>query len=427
MLLPCGLVESMFLTEKAASLSGTVFASLKHRDFRIFWIGQCVSLMGTWMQRTALVWLVYTITNSPFKVGLVGVAQYLPVLLFTLFSGAIVDRFSKRRLLIVTQSLLMLQALALALLTFFHCEQYWLLLLLCTALGLTTTVDMPARLSFFMDLVGKEDIMNAVSLNSTIVNLARIIGPAAAGIVMELGGASVCFFINAVSFLAVIFSLTRIKTVEKPSFPRTQNVVADVKEGLDYIRGSETLVINVIFLAVLCTFAMNSDVIIPVFARTVLGMGAGAYTRLLSAVGLGSLIGAVVMAGLARYGVRKWFLPAAAAGETIILIAMGLCRSYGLVLVMVTLLGILNLMFLNSGNSIFQLYAPEKYRGRVMSVYALITVGSTTFGNFYAGVVMQAFGGWAGWPFCGIAAGLSLWLLLRKKRAVLESWFKQSA
>ena len=291
----------------------------------------------------------------------------------------------------------------------------------------TTTVDMPARLSFFMDLVGKEDIMNAVSLNSTIVNLARIIGPAAAGIVMELGGASVCFFINAVSFLAVIFSLTRIKTVEKPSFPRTQNVVADVKEGLDYIRGSETLVINVIFLSVLCTFAMNSDVIIPVFARTVLGMGAGAYTRLLSAVGLGSLIGAVVMAGLARYGVRKWFLPAAAAGETIILIAMGLCRSYGLVLVMVTLLGILNLMFLNSGNSIFQLYAPEKYRGRVMSVYALITVGSTTFGNFYAGVVMQAFGGWAGWPFCGIAAGLSLWLLLRKKRAVLESWFKQSA
>ena len=321
----------------------------------------------------------------------------------------------------------MLQALALALLTFFHCEQYWLLLLLCTALGLTTTVDMPARLSFFMDLVGKEDIMNAVSLNSTIVNLARIIGPAAAGIVMELGGASVCFFINAVSFLAVIFSLTRIKTVEKPSFPRTQNVVADVKEGLDYIRGSETLVINVIFLSVLCTFAMNSDVIIPVFARTVLGMGAGAYTRLLSAVGLGSLIGAVVMAGLARYGVRKWFLPAAAAGETIILIAMGLCRSYGLVLVMVTLLGILNLMFLNSGNSIFQLYAPEKYRGRVMSVYALITVGSTTFGNFYAGVVMQAFGGWAGWPFCGIAAGLSLWLLLRKKRAVLKSWFKQSA
>lgn len=417
----------MFLTEKAASMSGTVFASLKHRDFRIFWIGQCVSLMGTWMQRTALVWLVYTITNSPFKVGLVGVAQYLPILLFTLFSGAIVDRFSKRRLLIVTQSLLMLQALALALLTFFHCEQYWLLLLLCTALGLTTTVDMPARLSFFMDLVGKEDIMNAVSLNSTIVNLARIIGPAAAGIVMELGGASVCFFINAVSFLAVIFSLTRIKTVEKPSFPRTQNVVADVKEGLDYIRGSETLVINVIFLSVLCTFAMNSDVIIPVFARTVLGMGAGAYTRLLSAVGLGSLIGAVVMAGLARYGVRKWFLPAAAAGETIILIAMGLCRSYGLVLVMVTLLGILNLMFLNSGNSIFQLYAPEKYRGRVMSVYALITVGSTTFGNFYAGVVMQAFGGWAGWPFCGIAAGLSLWLLLRKKRAVLKSWFKQSA
>lgn len=404
-------------------LSG-LFSSLKHRDFRIFWLGQCVSLMGTWMQRTALVWLVYTITDSPLKVGLIGVAQFLPMLVFTLFAGAFIDRFPRRRLLIATQSLLMAQALALALLTFFHYEEYWLLLLLCALLGFTTTIDMPARLAFYMDLVGKEDIMNAVSLNSTIVNLARIVGPAAAGIVMAAGGASLCFFINAASFLAVIYSLTRIRHRETPAPPaKERHVLAEIKEGLQYIRGSETLMINVIFLGVLCTFAMNNDVIIPVFARETLGLGAGAYTRLLSAAGLGSLLGAMTMAALAKRGVRKWLLPTAAFAETLLLLSMALCRWYGASLFMVSLMGFFNLVFLNSGNSIFQIYAPEKYRGRVMSVYSLITVGSTPIGNFFAGSVMQLFGGSAGWPVCGAACALSLYLLLRKKRAAVASWY----
>ena len=167
----------MALRDRAASLLDTVFASLKHRDFRIFWTGQCVSLLGTWMQRTALMWLVYTMTDSPFLVGLVGVAQFMPMLLFTLFAGAIVDRFSKRKILIVTQSLLMLQAVALAALAFSGSAEYWQLLTLCVFLGITTTIDVPARLSFFVCLVGKDDVMNAVSLNSSIVNLARIVGP----------------------------------------------------------------------------------------------------------------------------------------------------------------------------------------------------------------------------------------------------------
>ena len=149
-----------------------MFVSLKHRDFRIFWTGQCVSLLGTWMQRTALMWLVYTMTDSPFLVGLVGVAQFMPMLLFTLFAGAIVDRFPKRKIIIVTQSLLMVQAVALAALAFSGSAAYWQLLTLCVFLGITTTIDVPARLSFFVYLVGKDDVMNAVSLNSSIVNLA---------------------------------------------------------------------------------------------------------------------------------------------------------------------------------------------------------------------------------------------------------------
>lgn len=415
----------MSVTGGAASVVNSLFSSLKHKNFRIFWMGQCISLMGTWMQRTALVWMVYTITDSPFKVGLVGVAQFLPMLLFTLFAGAVVDRFSKRKLLIATQSLLMLQALALALLAFFNAEQYWLLLALCALLGLTTTIDMPARLSFFMDLVGKEDIMNAVSLNSSIVNLARIIGPAAAGAVMAAGGAALCFFINAVSFLAVIYSLARINTKERKAEPKKQSVTKEVFEGLRYIKESSILLVTVIFLAVFCTFAMNNDVIIPVFAKTVLGMGAEAYTRLLSAAGAGSLLGAMTMAALAKHGVKKWLLPTSAAAGTLILLSMLFCRWYTPSLIMTALLGFFNLLFLNCGNSIFQIYTPEKYRGRVMSVYSMITVGATPIGNFFAGSVMQAFGGWAGWPVCGAACALSLWLLLRKRFEIVKEWYKQ--
>lgn len=414
----------MPLTERAVSMLGAIFSSLKHRDFRIFWIGQCVSLMGTWMQRTALIWLVYTMTDSPFLVGLVGVAQFLPMLLFTLFAGAVVDRFPKRKILIVTQSLLMLQAFALAMLAFFNSEQYWQLLLLCAFLGITTTIDMPARLSFFADLVGKEDVMNAVSLNSSIVNLARIIGPAVAGIVMMKFGAAVCFLINALSFLAVIYSLTRIETKDSVAPPQKRNMLEEVKEGLAYIKNDETLYLNAVFLAIVSTFAMNSEVIIPVFAKTVLGMGAGAYTKLLSAAGAGSLAGAVTMASLSKKGVRKWILLVGAAATLSVQVLMAIAWNYALALLFVAMIGFFNLVFLNAGNSIFQVYAPDKYRGRVMSVYSFLTQGSLPVGNFFAGTAMQAFGGWAGYPTCGLTAFICLALFMGNKKEVVKGWFE---
>ncbi len=403
---------------------GAIFSSLKHRDFRIFWIGQCVSLMGTWMQRTALIWLVYTMTDSPFLVGLVGVAQFLPMLLFTLFAGAVVDRFPKRKILIVTQSLLMLQAFALALLAFFNSEQYWQLLLLCAFLGITTTIDMPARLSFFADLVGKEDVMNAVSLNSSIVNLARIIGPAVTGIVMVKFGAAVCFLINALSFLAVIYSLTRIETKDSVAPPQKRDMLEEVKEGLAYIKNDETLYLNAVFLAIVSTFAMNSEVIIPVFAKTVLGMGAGAYTKLLSAAGAGSLAGAVTMASLSKKGVRKWILLVGAAATLSVQVLMAIAWNYALALLFVAMIGFFNLVFLNAGNSIFQVYAPDKYRGRVMSVYSFLTQGSLPVGNFFAGTAMQALGGWAGYPVCGLTAFICLAFFMRDKKEVVTGWFE---
>lgn len=416
----------MPLRSKAEALVDNVFASLKHRDFRIFWIGQCVSLMGTWMQRTALMWLVYTMTNSPFLVGLVGVAQFMPMLLFTLFAGAIVDRFPKRKILLVTQSLLMLQSVALTVLAFSGSAHYWQLLSLCVFLGITTTIDVPARLSFFVCLVGKKDVMNAVSLNSSIVNLARIIGPAVAGAVMMEFGAGVCFLLNAVSFLAVLFSLTRLRTQEPRIAPsKRRNVVREVLEGLNYIRRDETLSINAIILVVVCTFALNGEVMIPVFAKTVLGMGADAYTGMLSAAGAGSLLGAITMASIAKRGEKKWLLPAGAAATLCVHIFMLIALNRGTAYLFVAAIGFFNLVFLNAGNSIFQVHTPDEYRGRVMSVYTFLTQGSLPLGNFFAGTVMQSFGGWAGYPFCGLAAFLLVALLLRKKKNVLKSWLVQ--
>ena len=430
-----------------------MFVSLKHRDFRIFWTGQCVSLLGTWMQRTALMWLVYTMTDSPFLVGLVGVAQFMPMLLFTLFAGAIVDRFPKRKIIIVTQSLLMVQAVALAALAFSGSAEYWQLLTLCVFLGITTTIDVPARLSFFVYLVGKDDVMNAVSLNSSIVNLARIVGPALAGAVMMEFGAGVCFMLNAVSFLAVLYSLTRLRTQEPRALPRAKkrSVVKEVFEGLDYIRHDQTLSINATILAVVCTFALNGEVMAPVFADTVLEMGAGAYTGMLSAMGAGSLAGAITMASLAKRGEKKWLLPAGAAATLLMITMASLAKrgekkwllpagaaatllmhllmlfawSRGAAYLLVAAIGYFNLVFLNAGNSIFQVHTPDEYRGRVMSVYTFLSQGSLPLGNFFAGSVMQSFGGWAGYPSCGLAAALLLFLFLRKKRETLRSWFVQ--
>ena len=403
----------------------STFASLKHKNFRIFWSGQCISLLGTWMQRTALVWLVYTTTNSPFLVGLVGVAQFLPMLFFTLFTGAVVDRFPKRKILIVTQSFLMIQALALSILAASDSSRYWQLLLLCAFLGITNTIDMPARLSFFFELVGKDDIMNAISLNSSIVNLARIIGPAVAGIIMVNFGAPMCFFINALSFLAVIFSLTKLKIKDTVQISNNnRNLLSEIKDGIYFIKNDETLMINAIFLSILCTFTMNTEVILPVFVKTVLNMGTGAYTKLLSAAGVGSLAGAVTMAAVAKRGVKKGLLLISAAATITIQIFMLFSSNYKLSLILVASIGYCNLVFLNVGNSMFQIYAPDKYRGRVMSVYSFLTQGSTPIGNFFAGSAMELLGGRAGFPVCGIAALICLVPVVKRKKTLIRMWLK---
>jgi MFS family permease len=388
---------------KISALLKTTFASLKYKNYRYFWMGQCISLIGTWMQRTAQIWLVYTLTKSPFLVGVLGVCQFLPLLLFSLFVGVFVDRFPKKKILLLTQTMFMLQAIVLAILTFSNAVRYWHVFILSAVFGLTQTVDMPARQSFFIEMVGRKDLMNAISLNSTIVNLSKVIGPAISGIVIVRFGSAFCFLLNGLSYVAVLWGLLLI-TAGNSVIRRThRNVWREIKEGLQYIKKSNILVNNVIAMAVVCTFAMNSDVIIPIFSKTVLGKGAAGYTALMSATGVGSFCAALFMANISKNGIVKYFLIIDALGVALFQIITSLMSVYWICLILAAGIGFINLTFLNTANSTFQLNSTDEYRGRVMSVYAFLNQGSTPIGNFFAGTVMEHWGGRAGFFLCGIA------------------------
>lgn len=414
----------MHLFRKASGVFKTTFRSLQYRNFRYFWFGQCISLIGTWMQRTAQVWLVYSITKSPLLVGILGVCQFTPTLLFTLFAGVLVDHFSKKHILIFTQAMFMLQAVAMTALTYTGRIQYWHILVLSAVFGLTQTIDMPARQSFFIDMVGKKDVMNAISLNSTIVNVAKIVGPAVSGIIMVKYGPVFCFFVNACSYIAVIFGICMIRTPAVSTHRAAQRMGPEIMEGVRYVRRNEVLMMNVILTAVVCTFAMNNDVIIPVFSKTVLGQGAGGYTGLMSAAGVGAFIGAVLMAFISKNGLNKSILIIDGIATAAIQISTLFTRSYAVSLILIGIVGFINLTFINTANSIFQVYSTDQYRGRVMSVYSFLVMGSTPIGNYFAGSVMESLGGDSGFVIGGIVTLAIVIPYLIVKRKVAIEWLR---
>lgn len=374
------------------------------------------------MQRTAQTWLVYTVTNSPLKVGLVGVAQFLPMLFLSLFAGVIVDRFSKKKLLILTQCMFMLQAVLMTVLTFTGLIQYWHILILSFLFGLTQTLDMPARQSFFVDLVGEKDLTNAISLNSTIVNLARIIGPAVSGVIMLQCGTVFCFFINAVSYIPVIIGIILITATGSSIHRVHSNILPEVMEGIRYIRKSQTLVVNVLVMAVVCTFAMNNDVIIPVFAKVVLGKGANGYSFLLSMAGLGAFLAAIMMAYLSKNGVRKGLLILSGTVTAALQVLTVFTAQYAVSAILIVFIGFFNLLFINTANSIFQMNSAGEFRGRVMSVYSFLNMGSTPIGNILSSSVMETVGGDSGFLFCGSVTLVLLAAIFAVKRKEIGKW-----
>ncbi|MBP9478653.1 MAG: MFS transporter [Sebaldella sp.] len=371
-----------------------MFASLYHKNFRYFWFGQAVSVIGGMIQVTALSWYVYKISGSPFLLGLMGVFEYGPVLALTLFAGVFIEKFSKKKILIFTQSLFLVQSLLLAVLVWTKSENYWYFAALAVVAGIGNSIDMPTRQSYFIDLVGKEDLSNAISLNSTTFNLARIIGPAISGIIMKYLGIAECFFINGLSFIPVIYGITLITISGKSKIKhkRKSNVFNDIRAGIRYTLRNRILLSSFLMMLIVCLFSMNTNVTLPVFAKDALLGDEGTYSFLLSMVGVGSLFGALFMAVKGKNIGYKYFL-------VIVSLALGAAQmltifagTVGVTSVILIIIGFLNLCFLNGANSKIQMNTDNRHRSRVMSIYTLVNTGSTPIGNSLTGLFMSLLG-----------------------------------
>lgn len=371
---------------------GKKFPALKYKNFRYFIMGQGISLIGTWMQRVAQQWVIYKMTNSAVSLGLIGVFQYTPMLLLSLFAGPLIARFDKKKFLISMQSLQLLQALVLTILVWQGLARPWHIMVMAGFLGLINAFDMPARQSFFMDLVGKEALPSAIGLNSTIVNLGKIIGPALGGALLASLGETLCFLFNSLSFLAVIFALWKIDGI-KANIPRkNNNVLKESYEGLKYVINNKKILGVLTALLVVSTIAMNTEVIVPVFAKKVLGLDPRGFTLMYSALGLGSLVGALKNASnkKALINLDKIYYAGIAIGLG--LFVVGFLKSFMWVLAVLFLIGYALVMFVNFCNTTIQLTATEEYRVRAVSVYTLIFTGTTPVGNWVAGHITQQFG-----------------------------------
>ncbi len=370
------------------------FHSLYHRNYRLFFFGQMISLVGTWMQVMAQAWLVYSLTNSPFKLGIVGAAQFLPTLVFALFAGVLVDRYSKKNILIITQVVYCIQAFTLFFLIHYGVVQYWQILLLTLTLGFASAIDMPARQAYIVELVGRENVVNAVGLNSAIYNLARILGPAIAGVLMTSFGIQWCFFVNAVSFITVIFSLLMI-TVSgiNPAYNGEKffniKIFNNIKDGLLYIKRNNLLFKTSLIILFVTVVSFNYNVLLPVYARDVLGLKEKGFGILLSALGVGSLIGALMVSTMGKSNPKGRSLIFSSMMLGLSLLLLGFTKNIYTASVVIGFCGIFNLWFFTNANSILQLNSSDEFRGRVMGVYAMVFAGTIPIGNLISGFVAQ--------------------------------------
>ncbi len=390
------------------------FSALYHKNFRYFWIGQAVSTIGGMIQVTALSWYVYKISGSPFLLGLMGVFEFGPVLLLTLFAGVLIERFPKKNILLFTQCLFLVQSLALAFLVWQGSTNYWLFAFLAIVAGIGYSIDQPARQSYFVELVGKSDLPNAISLNSSAFNLARIVGPAIAGLIMKYIGIAECFLINGLSFIPVLISIAMITVIGTPRKKDSEKrMLSEVKKGVSYTIHNPKLLPTFLIMAVICTFAMNSNVILPVFAKDVLLGDESTYTTMMSVLGLGSLLGALFMAGIGKDIRSRNFLVITALSIGILqMMTLAFRHSLPVIFALLIIIGFLTLCFLNRANTRIQLNTDDNFRGRVMSIYVLINTGSTPLGNALTGWAMDTFGEKYGYFSNGLISCVIVLILL---------------
>jgi len=385
------------------------FGALAHRNFRLFFIGQGISLVGTWMQNVGEGWLILTLTNSPFYVGLTAALSSLGVLLFSLYAGVIADRVDKRRFIIFMQLAFMLEALTVAILVWTGVVAVWQVLLLATILGIASAFDIPMRQSFVVEMVGKDDLMNAIALNSSVFNGARVIGPAIAGVLIGAVGIAWCYFLNGVSYIAVIAGLLLMRLPPRAPPARGASAWTGFREVLAYLRGDRRLRVLMILTAVISVFGFPYIAMMPVFARDVLHRGATGYGALTSSIGIGAVIGALGIAlASARIRARGRLMLAGGTAFGILLILFAASRSLALSMLLLALAGCAMIVNNSLANTLLQTTAPDHLRGRIMGFYSFVFVGMAPFGAFLFGLVAEHVGAPATLAAGGVIVALAV-------------------
>jgi len=402
----------------------STFSSLKHRNFRLFFSGQLISLIGTWMQNTAQGWLVYELTHSKVLLGVVAAVGSAPMMLFSIWGGSIADRHPKRQILLWTQSAMMVFAFIFAGLVWSGRIQPWHILVLAALGGLAMAFDMPARQAFMVEMTSREDLINAISLNSSIVNGARVIGPSVAGLLMAKVGMTACFFLNGLSFLAVIAGLWMMRLAPFVPPARANSNWEHAVEGFGYVWHHARMRTILILFAIVGIFGWSYAVLMPAFASDVLRVGQTQYGALLSANGIGALLGALTVATFGTRINRRLLVLGGLGIFSAMLLLLALVPNYYLALLLLGLGGWGMLLFFSTTNTLLQTSASDEMRGRVMGIWALIFGGMTPIGGLVAGTLAHYFGVPAamavGALVCAVAA-VVVWKIIRRRDAAARS------
>jgi MFS family permease len=366
--------------------------SLRHRNFQLFFAGQLISLVGTWMQIIAQSWLVYRLTGSSLLLGSVGFASQIPVFILAPIGGSVADRHNRHRLVVATQSVMMVLAFLLAWLTLTGRIHVWHIFVLAALLGVVNAFDIPARQTFIFDMVGKEDLMNAIALNSSMFNGARVVGPAVAGILVASVGEGWCFFINAVSFIAVIAGLLMMRVRKPDPYLGVKSTLENVIEGFQFARHAAPIRALLLLVGLVSLVGMPYSVLMPIFADQILHGGARGLGILMGATGVGALIGALALAS--KHGLRglgKWVAVTSGAFG-VSLIAFAFSKSFWLSAALLVPAGLTMMVQMASTNTLIQAMVPDQLRGRVIALYSMMFMGMAPFGAFFAGAIAHKIG-----------------------------------
>lgn len=382
--------------------------ALRHRNFRLFFFGQLLSLPGTWIQAVAQSWLIYRLTDSAALLGLAGFASQFPVFLMAPLGGVLADRFSRHRLLIGTQLASAILALVLAALTLSGAVQVWQVFGLATLLGVVNGFDLPARQAFTVQLVGRADLPNAIALNSSAFNAARLIGPAVAGVLVAAAGEGWCFLLNGMSFATVLVALLAMRLEPVGRTVQTGSMLAQILDGVRYVRGHLPIRSLLLLLGMVSLAGMPYAVLMPVFAQRILGGGAQSLGILMSCAGGGALVGALLLAARRSHGGLGGWVPWAAFGFGLGLIAFSQSRSFWLSAALLVPTGFAMMVQMAASNTLLQMMVPDALRGRVMSLYSMMFMGMAPIGALLAGGAADVIGApmtvAAGGALCILAA-----------------------